>query len=136
MYDRAMSRHQRSGLSLLAALLLCTAACTAEITAALNVDDGSFVPTSCRAGQLNGFAGVDLIDAGGRTLRLVQTPTNEPNAILLGDQTVDFGVCGSLSVERQTSTVNDITNVMGEAKLDCEAEGHKVSGTVTFKNCH
>ncbi|KIG17323.1 hypothetical protein DB30_03380 [Enhygromyxa salina] len=127
---------QAQGLGLLAALLLCTTACTNEITATLKIDDKSFVPTSCRAGQLNGFAGVDLIDDAGQTLRLVQSPTNEPNAILLGDKAVEFGACGSFSVERQTSSVNDITNVMGEAKLECEAEGRKVSGTVTFKNCH
>ncbi|PRQ09428.1 hypothetical protein [Enhygromyxa salina] len=136
-----MMRHQglRSRLGsggCLLAVLLCTTACTNEITATLKVDGESFVPTSCRAGQLNNFAGVDLIDDAGQTLRLVQSPTNESNAILLGAKTVEFGACGTFSVERQSSAVNDITNVMGEAKLDCEADGRSVSGTVSFKNCH
>lgn len=137
MYSCAMTRLQGSGLSLLAVLMLCTTtACTAEITASLKVDGESFVPTECRAGQLNNFSGVDLLDDKGRTLRLAQSTTNEPSAILLFEKGIDLGPCGTMSVTRQTSSVNDITNVMGEAKLECEANGHSVSGTVTFKNCH
>ncbi|WP_106393184.1 hypothetical protein [Enhygromyxa salina] len=132
-----MTRHHPLGLGLLAALLLSTTACVAELGGALKVDGESFTPTSCRAGQVNGFQGVDLIDESGRTVRLVQTPTNQPNAILIaGQQVIDLGVCGTMSVERQTSSVNDVTNVMGEATLACEAEGHSLSGTATFKNCH
>lgn len=133
-----MTRHKRAGLRFLVGLLLSTTTgCTAELTSALKVDGESFVPTSCRSGQLNSFSGVDLVDDQGRTLRLVQSPTNQPNAIVLAGQgAVELGNCGSMSVTRQNSTVNDIANVMGEATLECEVDGHSVSGTISFKNCH
>jgi hypothetical protein len=119
------------------ALLAGVTGCVSEISAELSIDGEAFEPTSCRSGQANGFAGVDLTDNSGRTLRLAQSPTNQPQAILLaGEQVVDVGLCGTLSVQRQSSTVNDITNVMGEAKLECETTGHTVAGTVSFKNCH
>ncbi len=131
-------RYPQTALGVLAALLLSTtAACTAELTSDLKVDGESFVPTSCRAGQVNSFSGVDLIDDSGRTLRLVQSTTNLPSAIVLGGQApVDLGSCGAMTVTRQSSTVNDITNVMGDATLKCEADGHSVVGTISFKNCH
>jgi hypothetical protein len=122
----------------LAALVIaCAIGCSAELTAELKIDGQAFTPTSCRSGQANGFAGVDLIDDSGRTLRIVQTPTTQPQAIVLDGQLVaDLGQCGAMSLERQNSSVNEITNVMGSATLKCEAAGHAVEGTVTFKNCH
>lgn len=133
---RAPRRHQIALSATLIAALAGTLGCKNEISAELQVDGQPFHPSSCRSGQVNGFAGVDLIDDG-RTLRIVQTPTTEPQAILLGgEQVVDFGLCGSMSLERQGSTVNDIANVMGAATLKCEAAGHSIEGTVSFKNCH
>jgi hypothetical protein len=124
-------------LAIVAALLACTLGCNAELTADLKIDGQPFAPASCRSGQVNGFAGVDLISDGGRTLRIVQTTTNQPQAILLeGQQAADLGLCGSMSLTRQNSTINDITNVEGNATLKCEAAGHTVEGTVSFKNCH
>jgi hypothetical protein len=123
----------------LAVLVLAgsAAGCRAEITADLQVDGGAFEPTSCESGQRASFTGVDLIDNSGRKIRLVLDPTMKPSAILIaGAQVVELGECGSLSVERQNSVVNDITNIRGEATLDCEAQGHTVKGTVTFANCH
>lgn len=118
------------------ALLTGTLACRAQLTADLQVDGQIFAPNSCRSGQINGFAGVDLIDDG-RTLRVVQKPTTEPQVILLdNNQVIDFGQCGSMTLERQNSVVNEITNVMGNATLNCSAAGHTVEGTVSFKNCH
>ena len=125
-------------MGVLGALLLCAATgCTAELTADLKVDGESFVPTSCRAGQVNSFAGVDLIDDSGRTLRLVQSTSNKPSAIVLaGGDAIELGPCGAMMVTRQSSSVNDITNVMGDATLDCTAGEHSLSGTIVFKNCH
>ena len=134
MFTRRRRRISRSATFVVA--LACALGCRAELASELTVDGQPFYPNSCRSGQVNGFAGVDLIDDG-RTLRIVQTPTNQPQAILLdGQQVVDFGLCGTMSLERQGSTVNDITNVMGAATLKCEAAGHTVEGTVSFKNCH
>lgn len=121
----------------LVALLVGLGGCRAELSSEVKIDGESFQPTSCRSGQANGFAGVDLIDNAGRTLRIVQSPTNQPQAILIaGQQVVDVGPCGTMALQRQNSTVNDITNVMGDATLKCEADGHTVEGAVSFKNCH
>ena len=132
------SRAPRSlSLATLAVVLACTIGCQAELSGDLKIDGKAFTPSSCRSGQVNGFAGVDLTDEGGRTLRIVQTPTTQPQAILLeSQQVVDLGQCGSMALERQNSVVNDITNVMGSATLKCDAAGRTVEGTITFKNCH
>jgi len=39
-------------------------------------------------------------------------------------------------MQAQSSRINSITNVMGKARLACEALGHKVSGGIEFENCH
>ncbi len=120
-----------------AALMLCATACNAELSADLKVDGNAFTPTSCRSGQVNGFSGVDLIDDKGQKLRLVQTPANKPLVLFFEAETpLEFGQCGTMSLDRQNSTINNITNVMGNATLDCKLEKQSVSGTITFKNCH
>ena len=117
--------------------LACLSGCKNEISANLTIDGETFQPTSCRSGQLNNFAGVDLVDNGGRTLRLANSPSMKPTAILIaGTQVVELGPCGTMSVQRQNSSVNEVTNVEGNATLECEAEGHSIKGTVSFKNCH
>lgn len=126
-----------STLALLLVSTIGTIGCQAELTGDLKIDGQTFAPDSCRSGQVNGFAGVDLTDGDGPTLRIVQSPTNEPQVIVLdGQLAADFGQCGTMSIERQNSTVNDITNVMGNATLKCEAAGRSVEGTISFKNCH
>ena len=121
----------------LASILLFATACSAELSADITINSSAFTPTSCRSGQVNGFSGVDLIDDKEQTLRLVQTPANKPLVILFeGEKPLEFGECGTLSLDRQNSTINDITNVMGKATLDCKLEDRAVSGTLTFKNCH
>ena len=118
-------------------LSLGATACTNEISAALTVDGTAFVPTSCRSGEHHNFMGVDLADESDRTLRLVQTPANQPIAIwIAGTETIEIGPCGTLSVQRQSSTINDIRNVEGNATLECEVNEHTIAGTVSFKNCH
>jgi len=124
-------------LPFVAAWLLCMPGCKNEITASMQLDGAAFVPTSCRSGELNNFMGVDLTDDGGRVVRLVLSPSNQPLAIVIADgKTTELGQCGALTVVRQNSTINDITNVEGNARLECEGAGRKLSGEVDFKNCH
>ncbi len=81
--------------------------------------------------------GVDLIDDAGTTVRLVQPPTNHPLAILFrGGEVTELGPCGTMTIGRQNSTINNIANVEGTATLSCEMSGHRIAGDVTFKNCH
>jgi hypothetical protein len=66
-------------------------------------------------------------------------PTGEANAVLIeaGKATgPEVGACGGFIVKRQNSTINDITNVEGEATLKCQGQGHAIEGAVSFKNCH
>lgn len=120
-----------------AVCLLGAAACTNEITASLELDGTPFEPSSCQSGERNNFMGVDLIEESGRVLRLAQSPANQPIAIVMANgTTTEVGPCGEMSVQRQNSTINDITNVEGNATLECDAKDHEVKGTVTFKNCH
>ncbi len=122
----------------LALLSFGLTACKNEISATLTVEGEPFVPTACRSGEHSGFMGVDLIEeASDRTLRLVQTPANQPLAIwIAGTETIELGPCGTLSIGYQNSTINDIRNVEGNASLECEAGERVVTGTVAFKNCH
>ncbi len=134
----------RTGIPAYAAALLLVvvaggAGCKNKIDAKLKLDDGNFYPDSCRSGQALGFQGVQLTDVTGNRLRLVITPagTSEVFYFAKGAETGDeVGPCGPLTVTRQNSTINDVTNVEGHATLKCEGGGHKLAGTVTFSNCH
>jgi hypothetical protein len=124
-----------------AALLLCFlfAACKAKLDVDLQLDGEDFKPKSCRSGQPNGFAGIDLVDAAGKRVRLVLQTDGTSQAFLFepnAQQGTLIGTCGPMSVSAQNSTINDVRNVEGKATLDCSGNGHSVKGTVTFKNCH
>jgi hypothetical protein len=123
--------------ALLAALLL--AACSNKIDAKLDLDGQPFQAASCRSGQASGFAGVDLVASDGRKLRLVADPSGKAAVFVFaagGAVGADLGLCGLFSLERQSSTINQITNVKGSATLDCATDGHKLTGSVKFENCH
>lgn len=120
-------------------LTLATAACSAKISATIQVDDAPFAPTDCRSGQALGFSGIELIDANGRHLRLMAQADGSTSVALFaadaprGDL---LGPCGTLVMHAQNSRINSITNLEGTASLDCQAVGHKVTGKVDFANCH
>lgn len=124
---------------LIGLLALALAGCQSKVTGTLEVDGKPFVARLCRSGQAFGFAGIELTDEAGRRLRLFAQPDGSCSAALFSGEssTVDgLGRCGTLSVEAQSSTVNSITNVKGVARLSCETDLHKVSGTLEFENCH
>ncbi len=113
--------------------------CSNKIEGDVTIDDARFAIESCASGQRNGFFGVDLKGSDGRLLRLVQLPSGEPQVFLFaagGSSSADLGPCGSLSVEIQNSTINDIKNIRGQAQLNCTSDEHQVKGSVTFENCH
>lgn len=114
-------------------------ACSNELKGELSVDGKTFALDSCRSGQIYGFVGVEIVSKDGAKIRIKQTPTGESLAYYLpsGSATgVELGKCGSFSVSRQSSTINDVQNVEGQAVMECEAGGHKVAGNFTFSNCH
>jgi hypothetical protein len=127
----------RRFLLLSAMLLLCLSACIAKLSSTLQVDGKPFTPSSCRSGQLNGFMGVDLVDDEGFTVRLVQSPANRPSVVLIdGANVTDLGECGQMTIQRKTSSVNEIANVEGSGTLECKNDARSISGTFSFKNCH
>jgi hypothetical protein len=126
------------------ALLVCVAllvavGCHAKVTGTLQVDGTTFVVEQCRSGQAFGFSGIELTDPNGRRLRLLASADGTCTAaIFKGDSTTGdrLGSCGVLTMEAQSSRINQIVNVRGKAKLACEAVGHKVAGDIEFENCH
>lgn len=126
--------------------LLCVAvascslfACSNELKGDITIDGEAFALDSCRSGQVYGFVGVEVVSKKGAKIKIMQAPTGEAIAYYqgAGESTgVELGKCGSFTVSTQNSTINDIKNVEGEAKLECESGGHKVSGAFSFSNCH
>jgi hypothetical protein len=119
--------------------LLLGAACENKLSGSLELDGQLFELDSCRSGQVYGFSGVELRDKDGNKLRLVQTPTGDGQVILMpkGSETgIDLGTCGPFQVSTQNSTINDVKNVEGRAKLECSTGGHTLKGKVSFSNCH
>lgn len=115
------------------------AACSNKLGGDLKVNGQPFAAASCRSGAVFGVSGVEVTGKGGQRLRVVQLPTGEAQVVLFapGAQVgSDLGVCGSIQVTTQSSTVNNVRNVEGKAQLQCTADGVTVAGTLTFENCH
>lgn len=130
------------GLSIIGISL---ASCTNKINASLQIDGSPFRAASCRAGISQGFSGVDFYGQDGTLLRLVYLPTGQTKAILKkpGAPTgEEMGICGTLSLQQQSSRINGIQNHKGFATLecsspeDCTSEKHSIKGTISFENCH
>lgn len=113
--------------------------CSNKLGGDLKVNGQPFEATSCRSGQVYGFAGVEATGKNGTRIRVIATPTSEAQVVLFGQgaQTgTDLGVCGTIRVSDQNSTVNDVKNVEGKAQLKCAADGVTIEGSLTFENCH
>ena len=118
--------------------LLLLAGCSAKIISSLTVGARPFQPASCRSGEPNGFAGVDLMDGSGARLRLVSLPNGQAAALLFApgaNQGTELGTCGPISLERQNSRINGVSNMRGTATLSCKGKT-PVAGSVQFENCH
>ena len=91
------------------------------------------------------------MDSAGLKLRLVTMPDGQAEAYVFesvltigaretprsgAEKGTKIGACGPFTFGTQNSTINNIKNVQGDAKLDCTGAGHTVKGTVSFANCH
>lgn len=101
--------------------------------------DGTFTPTSCRSGQLQGFNGVELTAKGSPlVVRVMRDPTRGTLIALEqgGQQPAVIApqTCKTLqvSVQRTSTNVNDVWGVRGSAVADCP----DLQGTVTFDGCY
>lgn len=114
--------------------------CSNKLSGTVEINGEKVGWSSCRNGAVYGFRGVEVSGSNGMRLRLGLTPTGEMGVIVF-DKGATVGkelgiVCGSLTVNDQSSTVNDVKNVSGKAVLDCEAQGYKLKGDINFENCH
>ena len=125
--------------TLISLLALALAGCRSKVSGALEVDGTPFVPRVCRSGQAFGFYGIELTDETNRRLRLFTNPDGTASAALFkgesptGDR---LGQCGTLRLEAQSSRINSIRNVKGDAQLSCATDNHRVTGSLEFENCH
>ncbi len=114
--------------------------CSAKLGGSVEVNGEKLEFSSCRNGVVHGFRGVELTAKNGMRLRIGALPTGAAGVIVMPKgETVgkELGVaCGTFSISDQNSTINDVKNVQGKASLDCEGEGFKVKGDVSFENCH
>lgn len=125
--------------ALLVAAITVVAACSNKLGGDVTVNGEAFSPDSCRNGVVHGFRGVEVTAKSGMRLRIGATQTGEARVAVLapGASTgADLGLCGTLSISDQNSTVNDVRNVEGKATLDCAADGMTIKGSLSFENCH
>lgn len=137
MLRRQTVQHLVISLSLVLGVALL--GCSNKLEGELEVDGETFELDACRSGEVYGFVGVELAAKDGRRLRVVSTPTGAPVAVVMkagNSKGVQLPDCGTFTVERQSSEINNVQNVEGKGDLDCEANGHSVKGAFTFENCH
>jgi hypothetical protein len=84
-------------------------------------------------GESPAFVGVDLRDASGKTLRLIQTQPGlelEVLVIVADGESPTFTACGALRFYDRYDGVRS-----GDATLDCSDASWTIKGTVTFYGC-
>jgi hypothetical protein len=120
--------------------LVLAAGCTNKLEGDVQLDGASFTATSCRSGVAFGFAGVELHDGGGRRIRVINDPITGTVRVALfagaAGRGEDLGTCAALDQRPQSSTVNGLQNQEGTVSFHCDTGPHKLSGNLTFKNCH
>ncbi len=114
--------------------------CSAKLGGTVEVNGEKLSFGSCRSGAVYGFRGVELSSGTGLRLRIGALRTGAAGVVVMPKGVAvgtDLGVpCGSFSISNQNSTINGVKNVEGKAVLECEANGFKIKGEVTFENCH
>lgn len=106
----------------------------------------STTPSECASGERQGFFGVDM-RAGGSDdtlVRAILDPKDGP-ILKLNVPGTDQGVtvkpgpgCSrfDVQVERQSSRINNITNVRGHVRVTCDDPELALTADITFENCH
>ncbi len=117
-------------------------ACKSKTGGTITVDGAPFEIDGCRSGQANvpSFDGVDFMDPGGRRVRFFLQPTGQIRTFLFppgAKQGTFIGEgCGTVSVERKNSRVNNVQNIKGTVSANCTGAGHTIVASVNFDNCH
>lgn len=122
--------------------LLALLACKSKTGGTLTVDGAAFAIDTCRSGEANvpSFEGVDLLDSGGRRVRFLAKPDGKVRTFLFqpGAATGNHvgEDCGTISVTRKNSKVNNVSNIQGTVSANCTGGGHTIVAGLTFDNCH
>ncbi len=134
---------------LAAAVVGCSNELHGSLEATLRGDGGkqwSTTPSQCASGQREGFFGVDMRagTANDALVRAILDPKDGPilkvnipgseRAVILkpGPGCTQFDV----HVERQSSSINDVTNVRGHVRVTCDDAELALKADITFENCH
>ncbi len=136
---RAVTANMGVKAAVLAAMVILVA-CTSHVDGTITLDGKPFKVAECRSGAAYNFSGIQLADAAKTELRIMQKVDGTiavavfaPGAAR-GD-TIG-GDCGTIAIKTQSSTINNVRNVEGHAKLSCAGAGHTIEGAVDFENCH
>jgi hypothetical protein len=116
---------------------------TIQVTAAGQT--WSVTPSECASGQRQNFFGVDAREgtSDDKLVRVILDP-KASYTLRLNVPGTDKGInlegagCSTFDivVERQSSSINDITNVQGHIRVACDLPDLKVDADLTFSNCH
>lgn len=134
-----MKTSQLCALSALVVAAAVMGGCKARLNGTMNINGATFQPTACRSGEAFGFVGVELSDASGARLRLASTPSMQPMVYYFAPGSpmpMPVGVCGTMSITRTNTRINNIYNIEGSVSLSCTGPAGNVFGAVTFANCH
>jgi hypothetical protein len=122
------------------ALSLLLSGCGASFEGSVLLDGAQFVPTACENGVKLGFAGVQIEDDAGRTVRVIRDVlTNDVTVALFGSPTgtgQSLGSCAELDQHAGFGEIDGVQNQDGMVTFACGGIGHKLSGTLYFSNCH
>lgn len=116
---------------------------TIQVTAAGQT--WNVMPSECASGQRQNFFGVDAREgtSDDKLVRVILDP-KASYTLHLNVPGTDKGInlegagCSTFDivVERQNSSINDITNVKGHIRVACDLPDLKVNADLTFSNCH
>lgn len=118
-------------------LVLPLAGCVAKLEGSIDLDGKTFRATSCRSLAPMGFQGVELEAADGARLRVAEHANGDAEVFYFAagkNKSKAFGACATMKIQKQSSSVNKVTNVEGRVKLDCPDFDAK--GEIKFENCH
>jgi hypothetical protein len=130
----------------IAIVLHLSSASKSEVSGSLTIDEGTFQPTVCRSGKIEEdgphdrprFYGVDLLGGGGRSVRVLEDPTEGQSVVVIDSgqapRPVDRSQCARFDVQlRETGElIMEVWGIGGSIDLDCP----DVSGQVRFESCY
>ncbi|MEZ4373561.1 MAG: hypothetical protein R3B07_22255 [Polyangiaceae bacterium] len=117
-------------------------ACKSESSGSITVNGAAFTISECLSGERNSppFSGVMFYDGGGNQVRFVAKPeggfrvfhfsTGQTIGTLVGED------CGSFTISKTNTKINNIANVEGTVAANCTGGGQAIVANVNYAKCH